>query len=489
VSPETSRPLRPEDTAATHAEGEAKGREARDRVGRRSHGEWDASPDRRDPIEILQEQAKSREPELVPIRHGRMSASPFAFYRGGAAIMAADLAATPASGLRAQLCGDAHLSNFGAFASPERQLMFDINDFDETLPGPWEWDVKRLVASLAVAGRSNGFSRRERATVLLAATRSYREAMSGFAASGALAVWYTTLTVDEVYAEIRARVGRRKTTKNSKAVSKAERTALAGGDTFIAKAKTRDHLDSFRKLTRIVDEKVRIVSDPPVIVPADELFPRLEAGQFEETVSHFLETYGATLMTDRRHLLHEFRFADLARKVGGVGSVGNRVWIALMLGGDDEPLFLQIKEARASVLEPYLGASEYALHGERVVAGQRVMQASSDIFLGWHEMKGLDGVAREFYVRQLKDWEGSWPVDEMSPEAMTLYGTFCAKTLSRAHARSGERVAIAAYLGSSDAFDRAIARFAEAYADQNERDYKAFVDAVRDGRIEAQEGI
>jgi uncharacterized protein (DUF2252 family) len=471
-------PLRPEDKLSTHAERVARGREARDRVARRSHGEWEPSPGRRDPIDVLQEQARSRVPELVPTRYGRMVASPFAFFRGAAAIMAADLAATPASGLRAQLCGDAHLANFGAFASPERRLMFDINDFDETLPGPWEWDVKRLVASLAVAGRSNGFSRGKRETVLLAATRSYREAMSGFAAAGALEVWYTTLTVDEALAEARARVGRRKTTK----------AALARGENFIAKAKTRDQLGSFRKLTRVVDGKFRIVSEPPVLVPVDELLPTLEAGQFEEIVSHFLETYGATLLTDRRHLLREFRLVDLARKAGGVGSVGTRVWVALMLGGNDEPLFLQIKEAQASVLEPHLGASEYARHGERVVTGQRVMQATSDIFLGWHQMKSLDGVEREFYVRQLKDWDGSAFVDEMNPELMAVYGALCAKTLARAHARSGERVAIAAYLGSSDAFDRAIMRFAEAYADQNERDYEALVDAIRDGRVEAREG-
>ena len=488
VHSEASARFRREGEVPTHAERVAKGRDARDRVPHRDHGEWEPAPDGRDPIEILQAQAKSRVPELVPIRYGRMAASPFNFFRGAAAIMAADLAGTPASGLRAQLCGDAHVSNFGAFASPERRLVFDIDDFDETLPGPWEWDVKRLFASLAVAGRSNGFSPQERETVLLAAARAYREAMKGFAASGALAVWYTTLTIEEAFDEVRARVARRKTTKASKAIAKAGQTALAQGDKFIAQARTRDHLDSFRELTRVVDEKVRFVSEPPALVPVDDLYPALEAGQFEEMISQFLETYGATLVTDRRHLLREFRFADLARKVVGVGSVGTRVWIALMLGHDDEPLFLQIKEAQASVLEPYLGASEFPQHGERVVAGQRVMQATSDIFLGWHRMTSIDGVERDFYVRQLQDWEGSAHVDEMGPGAMNLYGTLCARTLSRAHARSGERVAIAAYLGSSDAFDRAITRFAEAYADQNERDYKALGDAIRDGRIEAEVG-
>jgi uncharacterized protein (DUF2252 family) len=482
-------PLRPEDKAPTREERAAKGREARERVPRRSHGDWEPSADRPDPIAILEQQAESRVPELVPIRHGRMMVSPFTFYRGAAAIMAADLAGTPDSGLRVQLCGDAHLSNFGAFASPERRLMFDINDFDETLPGPWEWDVKRLVASLAVGARSNGFSEQERETLLLAATRSYREAMTDLAATGTLAVWYSALTVDEALAEFRGHIDRRKAEKTSKARTKEQQVTLARAEKNIAKARTRDHLDSFRKLTHVVDGRLRIVSEPPVVVPVDELFPTLEAAQFAEIISNFLEIYGATLITDRRHLLREFRVVDLARKVVGVGSVGTRAWIALMLGVDEEPLFLQIKEAQASVLEPYLGASEHAQHGERVVAGQRVMQASGDIFLGWHHLQAPDGVEREFYVRQLKDWKGSALVDEMGPHAMTFYGSLCAKTLARAHARSGERVAIAAYLGGGDSFDRAIARFAEAYADQNERDYKALVDAVGEGRIEAQEGV
>jgi uncharacterized protein (DUF2252 family) len=489
MSAKAPAPLRPEDKDPTRVERAVKGREARDRVPRSSHGEWEPSADRPDPIAILEQQAESRVPELVPIRYGRMLVSPFTFYRGAAAIMAADLTGTPDSGLRVQLCGDAHLSNFGAFASPERRLMFDINDFDETLPGPWEWDVKRLVASLEVGARSNGFSKQERETLLLAATRSYREAMTGFAASSTLAVWYSALTIDEALAEFRALVDRRKSAKASKARTKEQQVTLARAEKNVAKAKTRDHLDSLRKLTHVVDGRLRIVSEPPVVVPADELFPTLEAGQFAEIVSQFLETYGATLMTDRRHLLREYRFADLARKVVGVGSVGTRAWIALMLGVDEEPLFLQIKEAQASVLEPYLGASEYAQHGERVVAGQRVMQASGDIFLGWNQMRGPDGVEREFYVRQLKDWKGSALVDEMGPHAMTFYGALCAKTLARAHARSGERVAIAAYLGAGDAFDRAIARFAEAYADQNERDYKALVDAVGEGRVEVEEGV
>jgi uncharacterized protein (DUF2252 family) len=460
----------------TPAERAARGKAARAEVPRSSQAEIEF-PKRRDPVGLLEEQAVSRVPELVPIRYGRMLVSPFAFYRGGALIMAADLSRTPHSGLRTQLCGDTHLSNFGVFGSPERNLVFDINDFDESAPGPWEWDVKRLAASFAIAGRENGFSAKERRAAVLATVGSYREGMAAFADMRNLEVWYSRLSVEQAFAEFSAGV-------DPKRVKRAEAD--------IGKARTKDSMSAFEKLTHIVDGEPRIVSDPPLIVPIDELVEASMAReQIMDELRELIRAYRRTLETDRRHLLEQFRFVDLARKVVGVGSVGTRAWIALFLGVDDQdPLFLQVKEAQPSVLEQFAGKSTYSNCGQRVVAGQRVMQATSDIFLGWQRIaKGLDGQQRDFYFRQLKDWKGSAEVEGMLPAGMIAYGRLCGWTLARAHARSGDRIAIAGYLGKSDTFDQAIATFAESYADQNERDYNALKQAVDSGRVKAETGL
>jgi uncharacterized protein (DUF2252 family) len=457
----------------TRDERAARGKAARAEVGRAAQAKIDFAK-ARDPVGLLEEQAASRVPELVPIRYGRMLASPFAFYRGGALIMAADLAGTPASGLRVQLCGDAHLSNFGVFGSPERNLVFDMNDFDETAPGPWEWDVKRLATSFAIAGRENGFSRKERRAVVRANVRAYREAMAAFAQMRNLDVWYSRLPVEEAFAEFTAGV-------DPKRLKKAEAK--------IEKSRTKDSMHAFEKLTHLVNGEPRIISDPPLIVPIDELLPtQVERDALVDEMRNLIRSYRRTLETDRRHLLEDFRFVDLARKVVGVGSVGTRAWIALFLGADDhDPLFLQIKEAQPSVLERYVGKSEYKNCGQRVVAGQRLMQATSDIFLGWkHIRSGLDGNERDFYIRQLKDWKGAIPFEALVPAGAAAYGKACGWTLARAHARSGDRVAISSYLGKSDTFEKAVATFAETYADQNERDYKALQDAVTSGRVNAQ---
>ena len=461
----------------TRGERVARGKAARAEVPRRTHGEWVPSPHRPDAIGLLEEQAVTRVPELVPIRYGRMLTSPFAFYRGGALIMASDLATTPVSGLRVQLCGDAHLSNFGVFASPERNLVFDINDFDETAPGPWEWDVKRLAASFVIHGRDNGFTEAERRGVVLATVRSYREAMAAFAGMRNLEVWYSSLSVEQAFQEFSAGV-------DPKRLRKAEAD--------IAKARTKDSMHAFEKLTHLVDGEPRIVSDPPLIVPIDELLPEgSDREAAHEELRNVIRSYRRTLETDRRHLVESFRLVDVARKVVGVGSVGTRAWIGLFLGADDQdPLFLQVKEAQRSVLEEFAGKSEYGNCGQRVVAGQRLMQASSDIFLGWHHATfTLDGQERDFYVRQLKDWKGSFAAEGALPAGAAAYGRACGWTLARAHARSGDRIAIASYLGTGDVFDQAIASFAESYADQNERDYQALQNAVKSGRVVAEAGL
>ncbi|MGR2752296.1 DUF2252 domain-containing protein [Agromyces arachidis] len=452
------------------------GREARRRVPRSSHAGWAPPPDRPDPVSLLEEQAVTRVPELVPIRYARMLVSPFTFYRGAALIMAADLAGTPASGLTAQICGDAHLSNFGVFATPERALIFDINDFDETLPGPWEWDVKRLAASFEVAGRHRGFDAAVRRNVVLEAVRGYRERMRLAAEAGVLEAWYDRL--DAARMEEWVREEREANRVGGKQVKRTEAA--------LAKARTRDSVRAFTKLVEVDGGRMRIRSDPPLVVAIEDL--GLEPGtgeQVEEWMRRMLREYRSTLPLER-HPIEEFRYVHLARKVVGVGSVGTRAWIVLLRGRDDaDPLILQAKQAEASVLERFLPESRYDNHGERVVRGQRLMQAASDLFLGWQRVLAPDGVERDFYLRQLNDWKGSADIEVMLPKGAEMYARACGETLARAHARAGDRVAISAYLGGSDRFDQAIARFASDYADQNERDYAAFRDAVASGRLVA----
>jgi uncharacterized protein (DUF2252 family) len=452
----------------------ARGKDARALAPLESHAEFapDAS---RDPVGLLLEQEKSRVPELVPIRHGRMLVSPFTFYRGAALPMAADLATTPTSGLRVQLCGDAHLSNFGAFASPERRLVFDVNDFDETLPGPFEWDVKRLAASLVVAGRGNGFGGKACRKIVLAGVERYRKAMQEFSEQFFLEVWYARLDVDEAISEFQARLK----------ASKVKAT-----EKMVAQAHTHDSMQALSKLTTMVGGQPRIISDPPLIEPIEEVFADQQASAIHELVRGVLGKYQRTLQSDRKYLLQHFTLVQVARKVVGVGSVGTRCWIALNGAGDGtEPLFLQIKEAQTSALANYCGRSQYSNQGERVVAGQHLMQAESDIFLGWIRAADPDGVDRDYYVRQLKDWKFSAPIEQMSPSDLATYAGLCGWTLARAHARSGDRVALAAYLGGSSKFDQAIADFAEKYADQNDRDYAALQAAVKDGRAQATTDI
>jgi uncharacterized protein (DUF2252 family) len=436
--------------------------------------------DRPDPIALLEEQAESRVPELVPIRHARMLASPSAFYRGAALIMAADLAPTPVSGFNVQLCGDAHLLNFGVFASPERQMLFDLNDFDETLPGPWEWDVKRLATSFEVAGRDLGFSPSDRRDIVTAGVRSYRDAMRRAADMSALEAWYAHLTIDDVMAWIRTEVKARRLGK--------QEAKEAAQD--VAKAETRVHERAFRRLASEVDGRLRIVADPPLVVPIDDLvLPGTARDDTEEWMRSLVRSYRRSLAR-RHHPIEEFRYVDTARKVVGVGSVGTRAWIFLFVGRQNQaPLFLQAKEAQPSVLERYVGKSAYANHGRRVVEGQRLMQAASDLFLGWLRFEGLDGQIRDYYVRQLHDWKGGVQAETLRVPGATLYSRLCGATLARAHARLGDRVAIASYLGKGDAFDKAMADFSVAYADQNERDYEAFVAAVKSGRLSAREGL
>jgi uncharacterized protein (DUF2252 family) len=462
------------------------GKKARIAAPRRSHGDWEASTDRPDPVALLQGQAGTRVPELVPIRYGRMMVSPFTFFRGGALIMASDLATTPRSGLTVQACGDAHLSNFGVFASAERTLVFDLNDFDETLPGPWEWDLKRLTASLAIAGRDRGYSDKERAKVVLGTAEAYRMEMAKLATMRDLDVWYARLDIEAVLREIGPSLG----LAGGKGSERTATKVQARAEKQLAKAKTRDSMQALDKLTEVVDGETRFVNTPPLIVPIEDLLPEADAAELSGRFDALLKSYAKTLQSDRRHLLSQFHFAGLARKVVGVGSVGTRAWVVLMLGSDgQDPLLLQAKEAQTSVLAEFAGKSRFANQGERVVAGQHLMQASSDIFLGWDKVMGIDGVPRDFYIRQLRDWKGSAEVEQMVPLAMLAYGRLCGWTLARAHARSGDRIAIASYLGSSTTFDAAIQAFSESYADQNQRDYDALMAAIADGRVVAESGI
>ena len=455
----------------------ARGKAARAEVPRASHGEWEAALHRPDPVELLEEQAQTRVPELVPIRYGRMLVSPFTFYRGAAYLMASDLASGPRTGLHTQLCGDAHLSNFGGYAAPDRRMVFSINDFDETLPGPFEWDVKRLVASFAVAGRDRGFDPKQREKINREVVRAYRESIRRFSLMNTLALWYARIDVDELLATVSQELKQ----KDAKAYERAKAN--------IAKGRTKDSVKAFGKLTEEVDGELRIVGDPPLIVPIEEVHAE-HAHLIEEFLRGVVRSYRRTLAGDRRKLLERFRYVHAARKVVGVGSVGTRAWICLMLGRDgDDPLFLQFKEAQPSVLEPFLGHSEFANSGQRVVEGQRLTQAASDIMLGWIKVDAPDGVKRDFYVRQLWDAKTSALVDVMEPRTMIAYARACGTELARAHTRAGDGIAIASYLGQSDTFDRAIARFAETYADQNERDYAALKSAVDTGRVGAEFGL
>jgi uncharacterized protein (DUF2252 family) len=472
----------------------ARGEAARDRVPPSSHAGWSPRPDRDDPLNLIEEQDAGRDADLVPVRHGRMMASPFTFYRGAAKIMAADLDGTPTAGLHVQLCGDAHLSNFGVFGSPERRLVFDINDFDETLPGPFEYDVKRLAASMTVAARNNGFSKTDAKSVTRATVTAYREAMGHFATMRTLDVWYAHLSEDEL-----EQVTRQATSELTKAkgdgggkgkeAAKEMRKAEKRFQKNLQKAHARDSLQALSKLAEVVDGGYRIASAPPVVVPARDLHATygVDPEQLEGVILRAFSEYRRSLQPDRRQLLEKFKVVDWARKVVGVGSVGTRAFVALLEGRDaEDPLFLQIKEATSSVLEGPLPKSQFRQPGERVVQGQRLMQATSDIFLGWS--RGAEA-GRYFYWRQLRDMKGSAIVELMVPEAMSLYGRLCGWTLARAHARSGDPVAIAAYLGTNDDFDRSITDFSQRYAEQNERDFAAFTEAIQTSRIDAVQGV
>ncbi len=458
----------------TIAERRARGKAARAEVPRSAHGGWEPASIRRDPVELLEEQAKTRLPELVPIRYGRMLVSPFTFFRGGAYIMAADLADGTRTGLHTQLCGDAHLSNFGVFAAPDRRLVFSINDFDETLPGPFEWDVKRLTASFTVAARDLGFDEKTRRLVVSTTSRAYREAMARFAVMRNIDVWYTRLDADGIVQRF-----------STKSTVKARRRMEAD----LAKARTKDSVRALAKLCRAVDGELRIVGNPPLITPIEDVLPAAEEAHLDAVIRRMISTYAESLPPDRRELLERYRYVHAARKVVGVGSVGTRAWILLLLGRDDgDPLFLQFKEAQASVLEPFLGKSRFAQHGERVVAGQRLMQAAADIMLGWERIEAIDGETKDFYIRQLWDAKGSVEIERMNPAGLNAYGAICGWTLARAHARSGDAVAISAYLGTGDRFDQAMVSFSETYAEQNERDYQALQEAARQGRVTVQSG-
>ncbi len=492
-------------THPSTADRQAKGADARIATPPESHAGWVPPADRFDPVDLLEQQNVTREPDLVPVRHGRMMVSPFTFYRGAAKIMSADLAGTPTAGLDAQLCGDAHLSNFGGFASPERRLLFDLNDFDETLPGPFEWDVKRMAASFTIAARNNGFTPQQATEATLASVRAYREAMAEFAQMGTMDLWYAHVSEDDLTTAMGklvavpkgkpakgkdAKDGRgKKSGRGKESVESAEAKAIRNATKALRKAHTRDSLQALSKLGELVDGTYRIVSQPPVVVPLRQLAEQsgISPDQVEESVRTLFREYRATLEDDRRHLLEKFKVIDVARKVVGVGSVGTRAFIVLLQGRDaQDPLFLQVKEATSSVLEDHLPKSRYHNPGERVVRGQRMMQAASDIYLGWS--KGAQA-NRYFYWRQLRDMKMSATVETMQPFGLNFYAGLCGWTLARAHARSGDPVAMAEYLGTGDEFDRSITDFSSRYADQNEKDYLAFTAAVSSGRIEAVQGV
>jgi uncharacterized protein (DUF2252 family) len=459
----------------TPSERVARGQAQRAEVPRSSHAEWSPPSNRRDPIDLLEEQAKTRVQDLVPIRYGRMLASPFSFYRGAAYIMAADLSITPRTGLSAQLCGDAHLSNFGSFAAPDRRIVFSVNDFDETLRGPFEWDLKRLAASFEVAGRHRGFDDQTRRAAILTTVRHYREAMREFSAMRDIDLWHVRLDVDEVHTRWAGELTARE-------MRELERD--------IAAAHAKDNIKALNKLTYLVDGEPRIISDPPLIVPIEDVLPENDHLGLVDSMQEFIRSYRRTLPHDRRWLLERYRYVHAARKVVGVGSVGTRAWILFLLGRDEhDPLFLQFKEAQPSVLEPFLGTSGFGQHGQRVVEGQRMMQTSSDIMLGWERALSEDGVTRDYYIRQLWDAKTSAPVETMPPHLFSLYGELCGWTLARAHARSGDSIAIGSYMGTGEVFDRAMLAFAQAYASQNEADFKSLREAVESRRVEAHLGL
>jgi uncharacterized protein (DUF2252 family) len=450
------------------------GKYARLEVPLAQHAEWAPAPNRTDPVDLLESQAESRIRELVPIRYGRMLVSPFSYFRGAALPMAEDLSTTPVTGFDVQLCGDAHMSNFGVFGSPERHLFFDVNDFDETAPGPWEWDVKRLAASLEVAGRDNGFSRKERYRIVRNSVRSFRQTIRELSAVPMMSVWYAHLDVEQILPRFSSLLDPKKTPRVWNAINKA---------------RAHDSHQAFEKLCHVRDGVTRIIHDPPLIVPVEEFVEGIDPAFAADSLAKIVRDYRRTLQPDRRHLLEQYELAHLARKVVGVGSVGTDAWIALFLAREDgSPLFLQIKEAQASVLERFTSRTKFANHGQRVVVGQRLVQAASDIFLGW-ERFAWGGEERDYYFRQLRDWKGSADITGMTPAGMDVWGRMCGWTLARSHARSGDRIAIGAYLGKSDAFDVALTEFSSSYADTNERDHAALQRAVDRGRITANVGI
>jgi uncharacterized protein (DUF2252 family) len=455
------KPLKPSGPMPSRDERYAAGKALRDRVSRKEHGQWSAAHDRRNPVSMVVESGNGRIPELIPIRNGRMMVSPFTFYRGTANIMAADLASTPATGIRAQLCGDSHLLNFGGFATPERRLVLDINDFDETLPGPWEWDLKRLAASFTMAARSNGFSKADQRDAAQTCAESYREHIGKYADMPTLDVWYAALDVTKVMSSATdkaARVRLRKRIKKEKA-----RTVTEHESPSMAEKKNGKY----------------VIKDNPPLIYHPQL---LDLAADWDNIQQAFARYRDTLDDERKVLLDGYHLVDVALKVVGVGSVGTVCAIGLMMAAPDDVLFLQIKQAGPSVLEPYAGKSVYDNHGERVVAGQRLMQSASDIFLGWTFGKER----RHFYIRQLRDMKMKALVEVFNPTTMLDYAMLCGWTLARAHAKSGDPAMIAGYLGKSDVFDRAIASFSEQYADQAERDHAAFMQAIRQGRIQAE---
>ena len=466
----------------TRAERREQGKVARRAVPRSSHAEWTPPAGRADPVDVLQAQAATRVEDLVPIRYGRMLVSPFTFYRGAAMVMAQDLVATPRSGLIVQCCGDAHLSNFGVFGSPERRLVFDINDFDETLAGPFEWDVKRLAASMIIAARENGFSKKQSQKAALAAVETYRTAIRDFASQSILAVWYAHLNIEDALVEYKATLSRRKLKQSKSALKKTQAR--------LAKARSRDSLQAIGKLTSVVDGNRQIRSDPPLIMRLDDM-KDLDPEVMRARLGTLMQTYRKTLPSDRRHLLDHFTITDIGHKVVGVGSVGTRAWVLLLEAGvEKDALVMQAKQAGPSALSGFAGESQYHNNGQRVVAGQHLMQASSDIFLGWFRARPMGGARyQDYYVRQLRDWKMSAVIEEMTPQSMQVYARLCGWTLARAHARSGDRIAISAYLGRSNRFDIAVTDFAETYAGQNERDHAALAAAAADGRVEAQSGV